>query len=54
MKVSARVIGSGFARAETLVNDIRRRVLDRLAARRLNGSEPARQPDATPNTQRTR
>lgn len=60
MKVSARLTGDGFARAEALANDVRRRVIERVQARiaqRAAGTSATRTPQAIEppaGTQRTR
>ncbi len=49
MKVSARMIGIGFARADALMNELRRRALERMQARiaaREARARPGRRQDA--------
>lgn len=41
MKISVRLIGGAFTRADALVNEIRRRAMERLAARIAAGTRDA-------------
>lgn len=50
MKVGVRVIGDGFARAEALVADVRRRAIERIEARIAEAREARRESNAPPVT----
>ena len=57
MKLAVRLLGTGFARADALVNEIRRRALERLGVRLADQQERARaaaplKPNAGGPTQR--